>query len=198
MMAPQIATMTPWVLTRPSQFRLPPPLALDSPENTAYLNEVREMGSLASTSRFSEQTEVALFWALNTPLAWNRIAAQLSLAHDLSLTENTHLFAVLNVALADAIIACWDSKYRCISWRPRHGDPNRCRAGRPRRQLEAVAGLTDRHSRASRVSVGAFHLQWCRRVHPCRCVWREHCLRRHLRDTPRDSYLHEFLRRDRD
>ena len=115
---PQIATMTPWVLTRPSQFRLPPPLALDSPENTADLNEVREMGSLASTSRFSEQTEVALFWALNTPLAWNRIAAQLSLAHDLSRTEDAHLFAVLNVALADAIIACWDSKYRCISWRP--------------------------------------------------------------------------------
>ena len=115
---PQIATMTPWVLTRPSQFRLPPPLALDSPENTADLNEVREMGSLASTSRSSEQTEVALFWALNTPLAWNRIAAQLSLAHDRSLTENAHLFAVLNVALADAIIACWDSKYRYISWRP--------------------------------------------------------------------------------
>jgi hypothetical protein len=29
---PQIATMTPWVLTRPSQFRLPPPLALNSPD----------------------------------------------------------------------------------------------------------------------------------------------------------------------
>ncbi|HYS22564.1 MAG TPA: hypothetical protein VER56_01430, partial [Candidatus Eisenbacteria bacterium] len=28
---PQLATITPWVLTRPSQFRLPPPLALNSP-----------------------------------------------------------------------------------------------------------------------------------------------------------------------
>ena len=66
---PQLATITPWVLTRPSQFRLPPPLALNSQEYPADLNEVREMGSLSSTSRSSEQTEVALFWALNTPLA---------------------------------------------------------------------------------------------------------------------------------
>src|ERR1700722_15639440 len=75
---PQLATITPWVLTRPSQFRLPPSLALNNPEYLADLNEVREMGSLSSTSRSSEQTEVALFWALNTPLAWNRIAGQLS------------------------------------------------------------------------------------------------------------------------
>jgi PAP2 superfamily len=115
---PQLATITPWVLTRPSQFRLPPPLALNNQEYADDLNEVRNMGSLSSASRSSEQTEVALFWALNTPLAWDRIAAQLSAARGLSLTENAHLFAVLNVTLADAIIACWDSKYRYIFWRP--------------------------------------------------------------------------------
>jgi hypothetical protein len=115
---PQLATMTPFVLTRPSQFRVPPPLTLNSPEYLADLNEVREMGSLTSTSRSSEQTEVALFWALNTALAWDRIAVQLSVARGLSLTENAHLFAVLNVAMVDAITACWDSKYRYLSWRP--------------------------------------------------------------------------------
>ncbi len=115
---PQLATLTPWVLTRPSQFRLPPPLALNSSDYANDLNEVREMGSLSSSSRSSEQTEVALFWALNTPLAWNRVAAQLSAARGLSLTENAHLFALLNVTLADAITACWDSKYRFIFWRP--------------------------------------------------------------------------------
>jgi hypothetical protein len=115
---PQLATTTPFVLTRPSQFRVPPPLALNSPEYIADLNEVREMGSLTSTSRSSEQTEVALFWALNTSLAWDRIAAQLSVARGLSLTENARLFEVLNVSMVDAIIACWDSKYRYLSWRP--------------------------------------------------------------------------------
>jgi hypothetical protein len=115
---PQIATMTPWVLVRPSQFRLPPPYALSSQEYATDLNEVKSMGILSGSGRTADQSEFALFWALNTPLAWNRIAEQLSAARGLSLTQNAHLFAVLNVTMADAIIACWESKYRYIFWRP--------------------------------------------------------------------------------
>src|SRR5882757_8316752 len=108
--------MTPWVLTRPSQFRLPPPLALTSQEYADDLNEVRENGSLSSVG--TPHAETALFWALNTPLAWNRIAAQISAARGLTLTENAHLFALLNLTLSDALIACWDTKYRYVFWRP--------------------------------------------------------------------------------
>jgi PAP2 superfamily len=115
---PQLATMTPWVLTRPSQFRLPPPLALNSPEYAADLNEIKVMGTLTGSMRTPDQSELALFWALNTPLAWDRIAAQISAARGLSLTENAHLFALLNITLSDALIACWDSKYRYVFWRP--------------------------------------------------------------------------------
>ena len=115
---PQIATMTPWVLTRPSQFRLPPPLALSSTEYAADLNEVKVMGTLSGSMRTPDQSELALFWALNTPLAWNRIAAQISAERGLSLAENAHLFALLNLTLSDALIACWDSKYRYVFWRP--------------------------------------------------------------------------------
>src|ERR1700730_6457768 len=115
---PQIATMTPWVLTRPSQFRLPPPLALNSAEYAADLNEVKVMGTLSGSMRTPDQSELALFWALNTPLAWDRIAAQISAARGLSLTENAHLFAFLNLTLSDALTACWDSKYRYVFWRP--------------------------------------------------------------------------------
>jgi hypothetical protein len=115
---PQIATMTPWVLTRPSQFRLPPPLALNSPDYAADLNEVKVMGTLSGSMRTPDQSELALFWALNTPLAWDRIAAQLSATRGLTLAENAHLFALLNIALSDSLIACWDSKYRFVFWRP--------------------------------------------------------------------------------
>ncbi len=115
---PQIATMTPWVLRRPSQFRLAPPLALSSQEYAADLIEVKAMGTRSGSMRTEDQSDLALFWALNTPLAWNRIAAQLSAARGLNLTENAHLFARLNVTLADALIACWDSKYRYVFWRP--------------------------------------------------------------------------------
>src|SRR6266850_2548537 len=115
---PQIATMTPWVLTRPSQFRLPPPLALNITEYAADLNEVKVMGTLSGSMRTSDQSELALFWALNTPLAWNRITAQISAGRGLTLTQNAHLFALLNVTLSDSLIACWDSKYRYVFWRP--------------------------------------------------------------------------------
>jgi PAP2 superfamily len=115
---PQFASMTPWVLARPSQFRLPPPLALDTPEYAANVNEVKSMGVFSGSGRSPDQSELALFWAGNTALYWNRIAAQLSAARGLTLTENAHLFALLNVTMADAAIACWDGKYRYVYWRP--------------------------------------------------------------------------------
>lgn len=115
---PQFASMTPWVLTRPSQFRLPPPNALNSPAYAADYNEIKSMGVYSGSLRSDDQSELALFWAGNTPLYWNRIASDLSASRGLSLTENAHLFALLNVAMADAGIACWDSKYRYVYWRP--------------------------------------------------------------------------------
>jgi hypothetical protein len=115
---PQFASMTPWVLTRPSQFRLPPPLALNSTEYATELNELRVMGVYSGSARTPDQSELALFWAGNTALYWNRIAAQLSAGRGLSLVENAHLFALMNVSMADAAIACWDGKYRYVFWRP--------------------------------------------------------------------------------
>jgi len=115
---PQFATMTPWVLTRPSQFRLPPPYALNSAEFAADLAETRTMGAFSGSPRTADQSELALFWQSNTSLTWNRIAAQLSAKRGLSFVENAHLFALLNVTMTDAAIACWDSKYRFVFWRP--------------------------------------------------------------------------------
>ena len=115
---PQFATMTPWVLTRPSQFRIPPPNPVTSPEYAADYNEIKTMGVYSGSLRTDDQSELVLFWAGNTPVAWNRIASNLSASRSLSLTENAHLFALLNVTMADAAIACWDSKYRYVFWRP--------------------------------------------------------------------------------
>jgi hypothetical protein len=115
---PQFASMTPWVLTRPSLFRPPPPPALTDAVYTADYNEVLTMGEKDVSGRTADQSNLALFWAGNTPLFWNRIAVQLSTERSLSFTENAHLFALLNVSMADAAIACWDAKYRYVFWRP--------------------------------------------------------------------------------
>ena len=115
---PQFASMTPWVLKRFSQFRLPPPYALTSTEYAADYNEIKVMGVFIGSSRTSDQSELALFWAGNTPLYWNRIAAQIAAERNLTLSENAQLFGLLNVTIADAAIACWDGKYRYVFWRP--------------------------------------------------------------------------------
>jgi hypothetical protein len=76
------------------------------------------MGIFNGSGRSSDQSELALFWNGNTPLYWDRIAAQISEHRSLSLSSNAHLFALLNVTMADAAIACWDAKYRYVYWRP--------------------------------------------------------------------------------
>jgi len=114
----QLATMTPWILVRASLFRLPPPYALDSAQYAADLNETKTMGAFSGSPRTADQSELALFWQSNTPLTWDRVAAQISAERGLSFHENVHLFALLNVTMADAVIACWDSKYRYSFWRP--------------------------------------------------------------------------------
>jgi hypothetical protein len=123
---PQFATMTPWVLRRPSQFRVAPPLALTSAEYAVEYNELKTMGVYTGSGRSSDQSELALFWAGNTALFWNRIAADLAASHSRSVIENARVFAQLNLSMADAGIACWDSKYRYVFWRPitaiRQGD----------------------------------------------------------------------------
>jgi hypothetical protein len=114
----QLATMTPWILVRASQFRLPPPYLLTSAQFAADLNETKTMGALSGSPRTADQSELVLFWQSNTPLTWDRVAAQISAERGLSFHENVQLFALLNVTMADAVIACWDSKYRYSFWRP--------------------------------------------------------------------------------
>jgi hypothetical protein len=115
---PQFATMTPWVIAASNQFRPAGPEALDSDQYAADFNEVKSIGSSTSTTRTAFQTEVAKFWAGNTALFWNRIALTMAARNQTSLSQNARLFAVLNVAMADAAIACWDAKYTYVFWRP--------------------------------------------------------------------------------
>lgn len=115
---PQFASMTPWALLRPSQFRPAPPFDLTSAGYAADVNETKQWGTSGSSPRTADQTAFVFFWAGNTPLYWNRIASQLSAERHLTLTENAHLFALLNISMGDAGMACWDAKYRYVFWRP--------------------------------------------------------------------------------
>ncbi len=49
---------------------------------------------------------------------WNKIAQAVATEQGLSLVSEARLFALLNIATADALISCWDAKYAYNFWRP--------------------------------------------------------------------------------
>jgi PAP2 superfamily len=115
----QFATMTPFALTSPAQFLPPGPPPLTSARYARDLAQVQALGSAASTTRTTEQTQTAIFWQDDTPAAmWNRVADQLAQARHATLIQNTRLLAQLNIALADATIAVWNAKNTYNFWRP--------------------------------------------------------------------------------
>jgi len=115
---PQFAYMTPWALTSPSQFRPAGPPELVSAQYAADFSEVKQLGAANSTTRTPDQTEIAAFWTANTPVLWNRLAVSIAGEHHLAISSTARLLMSLNVAMADAVIACWDAKYYYVFWRP--------------------------------------------------------------------------------
>jgi hypothetical protein len=115
--------VTPFALASGDQFRPGPPPALASAAYTAAFEEVKSLGSLTSSTRTPEQTEIATFWAgigvSNAGIAiWDQIAETMAVEHDLSLVDSARLVAEVNVASADAFIASFDAKYTYNFWRP--------------------------------------------------------------------------------
>src|SRR5947209_603956 len=120
---PQWGFVVPFAMSSSSQFRPPGPPSLDSEQYAADYNEVKELGALVGSTRTQEQTEIALFWAdgagTETPPGhWNSIAQIISGARGNTLEENARLFALLNLAMAEAAICAWDAKYTFHFWRP--------------------------------------------------------------------------------
>jgi hypothetical protein len=110
--------VTPWVMRNQSQFRLGPPPAIDSDLYAMDVNEVKDIGAQNSVVRIRPETDVAMWWTPSAVILWNPIASQVALAKKLSISESSRMFALLNIAAADAAIACYDSKYTYNFWRP--------------------------------------------------------------------------------
>jgi membrane-associated phospholipid phosphatase len=128
---PQWGFVTPFAMTNSSQFRPPGPPALTSEKYGADYNEVKALGAEVGSTRTPEQDLIALFWAdgagTETPPGhWNSIAQDIAAVQGNTLEENTRLFALLNIAMADAAICAWDAKFSYNFWRPvtaiRNGD----------------------------------------------------------------------------
>src|SRR5262245_24744469 len=122
----QWSQVKPFVMNSADQFRAPPPPALTSAAYATAFDEVKRLGvDGAATERSTEQTEIAIYWAYDgtpslcaPPRLYNQIAVQVAGQMRSSHMELARLLALVNVAMADAAIAIWESKYFYQFWRP--------------------------------------------------------------------------------
>ena len=115
---PWLAFMRPLLLQQPWQFRVGPPPALTSHRYTRDLNEVQAYGSATSTLRTPEQTAIGQFWNAFATNQTNVMMAGVVTAHGMDAVDAARSFAIANMVDTDAGIACWDSKYHYLFWRP--------------------------------------------------------------------------------
>jgi hypothetical protein len=118
MVAPWLASVTPFAAKSPSQFRAGPPPELTSRQYTEDYNEVKALGALNGSSRTQEQTDIAYFWSDNTPLQWHRALRAVAATNVGNVGDSARLFALASFSAADAIITCWDTKIHYVYWRP--------------------------------------------------------------------------------
>jgi len=111
--------VAPFGLRSSDQFRLDPPPVVGSAKYAKDYAEVKAAGGVDSIVRTQDLADVARVFALLSPVTWSNSAArQLSAAQGQSVAENARAFALLNMALSDATVAAFDSKYHYDFWRP--------------------------------------------------------------------------------
>ncbi len=118
---PWIRAVTPWTMTSPSQFRIPPPPALDSSLWLRDYAESKAYGGAVSSARTADQTDLAVFIGgpgVHPMLQWHGTWRGIATDQKLSVLGAARLFAMLSTISSDALIGCWDSKFTYGFWRP--------------------------------------------------------------------------------
>jgi hypothetical protein len=108
----------PFLVRNFTRFETDAPFRLKSKQYARELAEVQSVGSASSTTRTSDQTLAARYWAENPPATWSRIFRTLSAQEGLSVSENARLYAMLYLTAADSLISVWRDKARFLFWRP--------------------------------------------------------------------------------
>lgn len=118
----------PFVVDDGAQFRCPAPPSMDSPAYAAAYNEVKALGGdgvITPTIRTPQQTFVGIFWAYDgtpslcaPPRLYNQIATTIADQMGTSDLETARMLALVNLAMADAGMCSWESKYYWDLWRP--------------------------------------------------------------------------------
>lgn len=124
-LGPDWGDVTPFGMANVNNFNIPAPPALTSQAYTDAYNQVMSLGSANSTTRTQDQTNTGIFWAYDgtpglgtPPRLYNEIAQTIANQQHNTEYQNARMFALINVAMADAGIACWNMKFTYDFWRP--------------------------------------------------------------------------------
>ena len=128
---PWVATMRPFLLQQPSQFRVGPPPSLTSKQYAKDLTETEAYGALNSTVRTSDETATAYFWNANAINQYNQTMQNVIGQHRMDIVDAAHLIAMGELVTTDAGIGCFDSKYFYLAWRPITAIQNADQDGNP-------------------------------------------------------------------
>ena len=111
--------LRPFGVASPSQFRSDPPPALNSGRYARDLNEVQANGDLNSVVREAWQTNVArLYQTAPGQYTWNETARQIAATRNDEITDTARTLALMNMALNDAYVSGFETKYYYNTWRP--------------------------------------------------------------------------------
>ena len=175
---PHWGLVTPFAMPTSDFFRPNGPPALESAKYAADYNEVKGLGAAVGSSRTPEQTEIALFWAdgagtVTPPGHWNVIAQDVATARRNTMRQNARLFALLNIAMADAAICAWDAKYHLQLLASGHRD------SRGRHRSESSDGcrsrleLLNHYAPISGLHLGPQYIQWRSRRGVVALLWND-------------------------
>lgn len=103
-----------------SQFRADPPPTLRSGVYAQDYNEVQRVGerNASPQDRPPDRADVARLYAVTGLDLWNSILAQIVSTRNDDIADTARTLADMNMAIADASISVFDSKYFYRTWRP--------------------------------------------------------------------------------
>jgi PAP2 superfamily len=140
-LTPGWGSILPFTLDYGAQFRPAPNHPLTSGDYRNAFDEVRVEGNANSHVPPNDKTKIANFWSYDdkrgTPIRlYNQHVRKILADHPLATTGSVlhihaRIFALVNLAMADAGIACWDAKYFYNFWRPIHGIRRASEDGNP-------------------------------------------------------------------
>ncbi|SEG76866.1 PAP2 superfamily protein [Nonomuraea solani] len=112
-----VGRLKPFLLPSASMFRTSGPPALTSDRYARDINEVKAIGSATSTVRTADQTQAAIWWHDRHLAEWE-IKRRLATTQRLNPLQTARMFAMVDLAEADATTACFNEKAAWNFWRP--------------------------------------------------------------------------------